>query len=76
MYGQELVAWLNSLLQLDMTKVEQCGTGYTKNHHREPLHNFFSLPLPHHNSLAGTQAHEYFVSPTKYQYVARLLKQS
>ncbi|KAI5918427.1 calponin homology domain-containing protein [Camillea tinctor] len=24
---QELVAWLNSLLQLNMTKVEQCGTG-------------------------------------------------
>ncbi|GAB7358081.1 hypothetical protein MBLNU230_g0242t1 [Neophaeotheca triangularis] len=24
---QELLAWLNSLLQLSMTKVEQCGTG-------------------------------------------------
>ncbi|KUI59271.1 Microtubule integrity protein mal3 [Cytospora mali] len=24
---QELIAWLNSLLQLNMTKVEQCGTG-------------------------------------------------
>jgi hypothetical protein len=24
---QELVQWLNSLLQLNMTKVEQCGTG-------------------------------------------------
>ncbi|KAK6838056.1 hypothetical protein PG990_014600 [Apiospora arundinis] len=24
---QELLAWLNSLLQLNMTKVEQCGTG-------------------------------------------------
>lgn len=24
---QELVGWLNSLLQLNMTKVEQCGTG-------------------------------------------------
>ncbi|KAI1393306.1 calponin homology domain-containing protein [Hypoxylon trugodes] len=24
---QELVAWLNSLLQLNITKVEQCGTG-------------------------------------------------
>ncbi|KFY13771.1 hypothetical protein V492_03045 [Pseudogymnoascus sp. VKM F-4246] len=24
---QELVAWLNSLLQLNVTKVEQCGTG-------------------------------------------------
>ncbi|KAH9873277.1 hypothetical protein J1614_005675 [Plenodomus biglobosus] len=24
---QELVAWLNNLLQLNMTKVEQCGTG-------------------------------------------------
>lgn len=26
-YRQELVAWLNSLLQLNITKVEQCGTG-------------------------------------------------
>jgi hypothetical protein len=25
---QELVAWLNNLLQLNITKVEQCGTGY------------------------------------------------
>lgn len=25
---QELLAWLNGLLQLNMTKVEQCGTGY------------------------------------------------
>ncbi|OTA98259.1 hypothetical protein M426DRAFT_17577 [Hypoxylon sp. CI-4A] len=24
---QELISWLNSLLQLNMTKVEQCGTG-------------------------------------------------
>jgi hypothetical protein len=24
---QELVAWLNNLLQLNITKVEQCGTG-------------------------------------------------
>lgn len=24
---QELLAWLNGLLQLNMTKVEQCGTG-------------------------------------------------
>lgn len=28
---QELVAWLNNLLQLNLTKVEQCGTGYA--HH-------------------------------------------
>lgn len=27
-YRQELVQWLNSLLQLNITKVEQCGTGY------------------------------------------------
>jgi hypothetical protein len=26
-HRQELVAWLNSLLQLNITKVEQCGTG-------------------------------------------------
>lgn len=25
---QELLAWLNNLLQLNLTKVEQCGTGY------------------------------------------------
>jgi len=25
---QELLAWLNGLLQLNLTKVEQCGTGY------------------------------------------------
>ena len=25
---QELLHWLNSLLQLNVTKVEQCGTGY------------------------------------------------
>ena len=25
---QELLTWLNGLLQLNMTKVEQCGTGY------------------------------------------------
>lgn len=25
---QELVSWLNNLLQLNITKVEQCGTGY------------------------------------------------
>ena len=25
---QELLAWLNNLLQLNVTKVEQCGTGY------------------------------------------------
>jgi len=25
---QELIAWLNNLLQLNITKVEQCGTGY------------------------------------------------
>lgn len=24
---QELLAWLNNLLQLNITKVEQCGTG-------------------------------------------------
>lgn len=28
MNRQELVAWLNNLLQLNITKVEQCGTGY------------------------------------------------
>ena len=30
LYGQtrqELLAWLNNLLQLNVTKVEQCGTG-------------------------------------------------
>jgi RP/EB family microtubule-associated protein len=27
-YRQELIQWLNSLLQLNITKVEQCGTGY------------------------------------------------
>ena len=27
-HRQELVAWLNNLLQLNITKVEQCGTGY------------------------------------------------
>lgn len=26
-HRQELVAWLNNLLQLNITKVEQCGTG-------------------------------------------------
>jgi len=26
-YRQELLAWCNGLLQLNMTKVEQCGTG-------------------------------------------------
>jgi hypothetical protein len=26
-HRQELVTWLNSLLQLNITKVEQCGTG-------------------------------------------------
>ena len=31
---QELLAWMNNLLQLNITKVEQCGTGYTN----------FSLP--------------------------------
>ncbi|XHF97758.1 hypothetical protein AWENTII_001342 [Aspergillus wentii] len=25
---QELLAWLNGLLQLNLTKIEQCGTGY------------------------------------------------
>lgn len=25
---QELLSWLNGLLQLNITKVEQCGTGY------------------------------------------------
>ncbi|KAJ6115524.1 hypothetical protein N7523_005941 [Penicillium sp. IBT 18751x] len=25
---QELLAWLNNLLQLNITKIEQCGTGY------------------------------------------------
>jgi len=25
--SQELLHWLNSLLQLNITKVEQCGTG-------------------------------------------------
>ena len=25
---QELLAWINSLLQLNLTKIEQCGTGY------------------------------------------------
>lgn len=25
---QELLGWLNGLLQLNFTKVEQCGTGY------------------------------------------------
>ena len=25
---QELLAWVNNLLQLNITKVEQCGTGY------------------------------------------------
>lgn len=28
---QELLAWLNNLLQLNMTKIEQCGTGYAPN---------------------------------------------
>ncbi len=27
-YRQELLAWMNNLLQLNITKVEQCGTGY------------------------------------------------
>ncbi len=27
-HRQELLAWLNNLLQLNLTKVEQCGTGY------------------------------------------------
>ena len=27
-YRQELLAWLNGLLQLNLTKIEQCGTGY------------------------------------------------
>ena len=25
---QELLGWLNNLLQLNITKIEQCGTGY------------------------------------------------
>lgn len=28
LYRQELLAWLNGLLQLNLTKIEQCGTGY------------------------------------------------
>lgn len=28
LYRQELLAWLNNLLQLNITKIEQCGTGY------------------------------------------------
>lgn len=31
-YRQELLAWLNNLLQLNVTKVEQCGTGYGSEH--------------------------------------------
>jgi hypothetical protein len=27
---QELLAWLNDLLELNLTKVEQCGTGYVE----------------------------------------------
>ena len=27
-FRQELLAWLNNLLQLNITKIEQCGTGY------------------------------------------------
>ena len=27
---QELLAWMNNLLQLNITKVEQCGTGYVR----------------------------------------------
>ncbi|KAJ5103437.1 hypothetical protein N7532_003966 [Penicillium argentinense] len=27
---QELLAWLNNLLQLNITKIEQCGTGYDR----------------------------------------------
>lgn len=30
-HRQELLAWLNNLLQLNMTKIEQCGTGYAPN---------------------------------------------
>lgn len=35
---QELVAWLNNLLQLNITKVEQCGTGYVAPHCLVGLH--------------------------------------
>lgn len=31
---QELLHWLNSLLQLNVTKVEQCGTGYANSNLR------------------------------------------
>ncbi|KAJ9620497.1 microtubule integrity protein mal3 [Taxawa tesnikishii (nom. ined.)] len=32
---QELLAWINSLLQLNLTKVEQCGTGYDRGWQKE-----------------------------------------
>jgi hypothetical protein len=30
-FRQELLNWLNNLLQLNITRVEQCGTGYVYN---------------------------------------------
>jgi hypothetical protein len=36
---QELLAWLNNLLQLNVTKVEQCGTGYVCQKHSSHIRN-------------------------------------
>lgn len=42
-FRQELLHWLNSLLQLNITKVEQCGTGYA---YFDLLSNIPPLLLP------------------------------
>jgi hypothetical protein len=51
---QELLAWLNNLLQLNITKVEQCGTGYVPLPPSQPVALFARdikfldrLPGPH-----------------------------
>ena len=45
---QELLAWLNSLLQLNITKVEQCGTGYVA-HHPSLYPAIDTSAMPYHN---------------------------
>jgi len=49
---QELLAWLNNLLQLNVTKVEQCGTGYAllcSAFHNIPMTPHFSCGENHKN---------------------------
>lgn len=61
-YRQELLQWMNSLCSLNLTRVEQCGTGYEHVHHSTLQTPQLTLHSVRHSAQSTTASSVIFSS--------------